>query len=102
MSPDGTTDRLIVRSAARNTRYADAASIFCGAMIVTFLPVTATRVSNTNCLHVKPITHVTTSLSSVSGLNVTATGPVALWQLYSSSDSPAAEVSAAATEHHNN
>ena len=51
-------------------------------MTVTFLPVDTTRGSRMKFLHVKPITHVIRSLSSVSGLNVTATGPVLLYTGY--------------------
>ena len=51
-------------------------------MTVTFLPVDTMRGSRMKFLQVKPITHVMRSLSSVSGLNVTATGPVRFLQLY--------------------
>ena len=50
-------------------------------MTVTFLPVDTMRGSSMKFLHVKPITHVMRSLSSVSGLNVTATWPVRFLQL---------------------
>jgi hypothetical protein len=71
----------IVDSATRNTRYASRWLILTGAITVTFLPVDTIRGSRMKFLHVKPITHVMRSLSSVSGLNVTATAPECLWQL---------------------
>src|SRR4051794_17413370 len=73
--PFGTTVSPIVDSAARNTEYASSGLILSGAMIVTFLPVDTMRGSRMKFLHVKPITHVMRSLSSVSGLKVTAIGP---------------------------
>src|SRR5262249_52922421 len=86
--PLGTIVRFIVDSATRNTRYASVELILFGAMTVTFLPVDTMRGSRMKFLHVKPITHVMRSLSSVSGLNVTATCPVRFLQLYSASSSP--------------
>ena len=68
--------RPIVDSAARNTFHASAWLIRTGAITVTFLPVDTMRGSSRKFLHVKPIAHVIRSLSSVSGLNVTETGPV--------------------------
>jgi hypothetical protein len=50
-------------------------------MIVTFLPVDTILGSSRKFLHVKPITHVMRSLSSVSGLKLTETCPVFLPQL---------------------
>src|SRR5258706_10265018 len=88
--PLGTIVRPIVDSATRNTRYASFALILFGAITVTFLPVDTMRGSRMKFLHVNPITHVIRSLSSVSGLNVTATWPVRFLQLYSASSSPAA------------
>src|SRR5260221_4191174 len=87
--PFGTTVRPIVDSDTRNTRYASVWLILSGAITVTFLPVETMRGSRMKFLHVKPITHVMRSLSSVSGLNVTATGPTFFLQLYSDSSSPA-------------
>src|SRR5882724_7039533 len=75
MLPFGTTVRPIVDSATRNTRYASCGLILFGAMTVTFLPVDTMRGSRMKFLHVNPIAHVMRSFSSVSGLNVTATGP---------------------------
>src|SRR4029453_15510472 len=66
--------------------------ILLGAISVTFLPVDTMRGSRMKFLHVKPITQVMRSLSSVSGLNVTATCPVRFLQLYSASSSPGAGV----------
>src|SRR5688572_33240517 len=83
--PFGTTVRPIVDSAARNRLYASAALILFGAMTVTFLPVDTMRGSRMKLRHVKPMTHVMRSLSSVSGLNVTATWPVRFLQAYNGS-----------------
>src|SRR5215475_8030491 len=88
--PLGTTVRFIVDSATRNTRYASVEDILFGAITVTFLPVDTMRGSRMKFLQVKPITQVIKSLSSVSGLNVTATCPVRFLQLYSASSSPGA------------
>ena len=71
--PFVSTVRPIVDSDARNRLYASWADILFGAITVTFLPVDTTRGSSRKFLQVKPITHVIRSLSSVSGLNVTAT-----------------------------
>src|SRR3954465_12381939 len=90
--PLGTIVRPMVDSATRNTRYASLELILFGAITVTFLPVDTMRGSRMKFLHVKPITQVMRSLSSVSGLNVTATWPVRRLQLYSASSSPAAGV----------
>src|SRR3569832_1528650 len=90
MLPFGTTVRPIVDSATRNTRYASCWLILSGAITVTFLPVDTMRGSRMKFLHVNPITNAMRSLSSVSGLNVTATGPVFFLQLYSASSSPGA------------
>src|SRR5688572_14428226 len=81
MLPFGTTVSPIVESAARNTLYASRVFILFGAMMVTFLPVETMRGSSMKFLHVKLITHVMRSLSSVSGLNVTETWPVRFLQL---------------------
>src|SRR3954468_8418103 len=88
--PLGTIVRPIVDSATRNTRYASFELILFGAITVTFLPVDTMRGSRMKFLHVKPITQVMRSFSSVSGLNVTATCPVRRLQLYSDSSSPGA------------
>ena len=79
--PFGTTVRPIVDSARGTRRTPRCAVILFGAMTVTFLPVDTMRGSRMKFLHVKPITHVIRSLSSVSGLNVTATWPVRFLQL---------------------
>ena len=88
--PLGTIVSPMVDSATRNTRYASFVLILFGAITVTFLPVDTMRGSRMKFLHVKPITQVMRSFSSVSGLNVTATWPVRFLQLYSASSSPAA------------
>src|SRR4051794_13427134 len=90
--PLGTIVSPIVDSATRNTRYASVELILLGAITVTFLPVDTMRGSRMKFLHVKPITQVMRSLSSVSGLKVTATCPVRFLQLYSASSSPGAGV----------
>src|SRR5258705_1284664 len=90
--PLGTIVSPIVESATRNTRYASVELILFGAITVTFLPVDTMRGSRMKFLHVKPITQVMRSLSSVSGLNVTATCPLRFLQLYSASSSPGAGV----------
>src|ERR1051325_11354779 len=90
--PLGTIVSPIVDSATRNTRYASVELILFGAITVTFLPVDTMRGSRMKFLHVKPITQGMRSLSSVSGLNVTATCPVRFLQLYSASSSPGAGV----------
>src|SRR5665647_3916035 len=87
MLPFGTTVSPIVDSATRNTLYASPALILFGAMTVTFLPVETMRGSRMKFLHVKPITQVMRSLSSVSGLNVTETCPVRFLHAYSASSS---------------
>src|SRR3954471_16719648 len=88
--PLGTIVSPMVDSATRNTRYASFELILFGAITVTFLPVDTMRGSRMKFLQVKPITQVMRSLSSVSGLNVTATWPVRFLQLYSASSSPGA------------
>src|SRR3569833_1220115 len=74
--PFGTTVRPSDDNATRNSRYASCGVIEFGAMIVTFLPRWMFDVSNMKLRHVKPIAHVTRSLTSVSGLNVTLTAAV--------------------------
>src|SRR5258708_833561 len=88
--PLGTIVRLIVESATRNTRYASVELILFGAITVTFLPVDTMRGSRMKFLLKDLITWVMGSLSSVSGLKVTATCPVRFLQLYSASSSPGA------------
>src|SRR5437763_9060570 len=88
--PLGTTVRPIVDSATRNTRYASPWLILFGEITVTFLPVETMRGSRMKFLHVKLITHVMRSRSSVSGLNDTVTTPGLFLQLYSFSSSPGA------------
>src|SRR3569623_2844750 len=75
--PFGTTVSPIVDSDARNRRYASVADILFGAITVTFLPVDTMRGSRMKFLHVKPMAHVIRSFSSLSGLKLTATVPVA-------------------------
>ena len=71
--PFGTTVSPSVPSAVVNMSYACAGVCLPGAISVTLRPVDTMRGSNTNFLHVKPTAHDSSSLSSISGLNVIST-----------------------------
>lgn len=71
--PLGTTVSPAVASAARNIWYASALVIFAGAISVTLRPIGTVRGSSMNVLQVSAMPQVTSSRTSISGLNVIAT-----------------------------